>query len=228
MPSQLSYLLLAFQNTGTQTVSTDSNQNLNFWLVIAGIAIIFFCMLMVFVPRMKDFITKPQEFNLNPIGVSMKVSILTVFVLMGFVLSLSSFVLQWRGYVTQVSESEKTIAGLKAQLDDKLTEASRSRRFDMSILIRPQTGSNETLNSDSWSCKYRFETPSGEPDKEVDATVARGADGRSLRIFLKDVSADTRVYQITLFKKDVSQTFTVANFAPLRDAVFEASREQTP
>jgi hypothetical protein len=226
MPSQVSYLLFFFQSTPTPT--SDLNQNLNFWLVIAGILIIFFCMLTMFVPRIKDFITKPQEFNLNPLGVSMKVSILTVFVLMGFILSLSSFVLQWRGYVTQVSESQKTIAGLKAQLDDKLAEASRSRRFDMSILIRPQAVSNGMLNSDSWSCKYRFETASGEPDKEVDTTVARGADGRSLRIFLKDVSADTRIYQITLFKKDERKTWTVANFAPLRDAVFEASQEQTP
>lgn len=226
MPSQVSYLLLVFQST--QTHSSDVNQNLNFWLVIAGIVIIFFCMLMVFVPRIKEFLTKPQEFNLNPIGVSMKVSILTVFVLMGFVLSLSSFVLQWRGYVTQVSESEKTIEGLKAQLDAKLAEASRSRRFDMSILVRPQTGSNETLNSDGWSCKYRFETASGEPDKEVDTTVARGGDGRFLRVFLKDVSADTRIYQITLFKKDEAKTWTVPSFAPLRDAVFEASQEQTP
>jgi hypothetical protein len=181
-------------------------------------------MLTVFVPRIKEFITKPQEFNLSKLGISMKVSILTVFVLMGFVLSLSSFVLQWQGYVKRAADYQREIIGLNVKLKNKEDEESRSRKFDMSILVKPD-GNNEDLKSDLWSCKYQLETPSGEPDKEVDATVVRNRDGKSLRVFLKDVSADTRVFNITLFNKTNSKTWTVPGFTPLKDAEFLASKE---
>ena len=93
----------------------------------------------------------------------------------------------------------------------------------MSILVKPD-GNNGQLNSDLWSCTYQFGTPTGEPDKEVDATVARGPDGKSLRVFLKDVSAETTVYSITLTKKIDGGKWTVLPFAPLKDAEFLASR----
>jgi len=227
MMSQFICLSLVFQANADQTVRTDPNQSLNFWLVIAGIMIIFFCMLTVFVPRIKEFITKPQELNLSKLGISMKVSILTVFVLMGFVLSLSSFVLQWQGYVKRTADYQQEIIGLNVKLKSKEDEESRSRKFDMSILVKPD-GNNEDLKSDLWSCKYQFETPSGEPDKEVDATVVRNRDGKSLRVFLKDVSADTRVFNITLFNKTNSKTWTVPSFTPLKDAEFLASKEGGP
>src|SRR5258708_7477604 len=101
---------------------SSSNQNLNFWLVIAGLAIIFLCLLTVFLPHIKDFITRPQEFELSKLGVNMKVSILTVFVLMGFVLSLSSFALQWQGYGKQIAESDRKILELQTRLRQKEEE----------------------------------------------------------------------------------------------------------
>src|SRR5580765_1776650 len=128
----------------TNTGQAFSPENLNVWLVVAGLLIIFFCLLTVFVPRIKEFITKPQEISLSKLGVSMKISILTVFILMGFILSLSSFILQWQGYAKQAKESAQMIAALKAQLDDKENEARRSRKFDISVLVKLE-GNNTVL-----------------------------------------------------------------------------------
>lgn len=154
MLSEVISLSLAFQNEAIKILQSSANQNLNFWLVIAGIVIIFMCMLAVFVPHIKEFITRPQEFNLSKLGVNMKVSILTVFVLMGFILSLSSFALQWQGYVRQAAESDRTILELQTKIKQKEEEETRSRKFDMSIVLKP-LDNDEILNTDEWSCRTR-------------------------------------------------------------------------
>lgn len=142
------FALLLFQTPTHSTVLTDPGMSLNSWLVIAGLVIIFFCLVTVIIP---NFI-KPQEFNLTRPGISMKVSILTVFVLMGFVLSLSSFALQWRGYVREVGESAQKIAELndtvkqlKTKIEEKQQEDLRARKFDMGILLKPK-GENSYIS----------------------------------------------------------------------------------
>jgi hypothetical protein len=215
-------LSFVFQTNVGQAVSPE---NLNVWLVVAGLLIIFFCLLTVFVPRIKEFITKPQEISLSKLGVSMKISILTVFILMGFILSLSSFILQWQGYAKQAKESAQMIAALKAQLDDKENEARRSRKFDISVLVKLE-GNNTVLKTDDWSCEYRVELPNGEPDKAVPTTLARYGNGQTLRVFLRDISADTKVYDIRLFHKTDKKEWIVPTFVPLRDGEYLASKEE--
>jgi hypothetical protein len=226
MLSQFSCLFLAFQNNANQTAPTDPNQSLNAWLVIAGLLIIFFCLLTVFLPNIKVFITKPQEFNLSKLGVSMKVSILTVFVLMGFILSLSSFVLQWRNYVQQVRENGQeiiklkgTIADLNDQIRRKEDEEIRARTFSMSILLKPKMEKNELLSTDEWSCTYWLDK-SGKPSEPVHANIDLAKNGTFLRVFLNDITSDTRLYRIEL--KKGNQSWTADGINPLTEGTWEA------
>ncbi len=225
MLSQSNSLSFALDTGVGQAVATDPNQSLNFWLVIAGLLIIFFCLLTVFVPPIKEFVTKPQEISLSKLGVSMKVSILTVFVLMGFILSLSSFVLQWQGYAKQAKESAGLIAELNARLRDKDEEMLRSRKFDISILVKPESG-GDILKTDDWSCEYQLELPNGEPDKSQTASLARVGEGKKLRVFLREISAGTKVYGITLIHKTDGKRWIVPTFTPFKDAEFSALREE--
>jgi|GEM_PF-2662411 len=218
-------LSIALDTNVGQAVSTDPNQNLNFWLVVAGLLIIFFCLLTVFVPRIKEFITKPQELSLSKLGIRMRVSILTVFILMGFVLSLSSFVLQWQGYAKQAKESAEVIAALKVQLEDKENEALRSRKFDVSLLVKLD-GNNAVLKTDDWLCEYRLELPNGIPDKAVLTTAARLGNGQRFRVVLKDISSDTKVYDIKFINKTDKNQWVVPTFVPLKDAEYLASKEE--
>lgn len=222
---QFKPLLLLLQNEAQTATSVDPNQSLNSWLVIAGIIIIFFCLVTVFVPNIKDFITKPQEFNVSKLGVSMKVSILTVFVLMGFILSLSSFALQWRNYVKQARESAGKIAELNGtikQLQTTINETeakqNRGRTFNMSILVRPRLD-EEYLKKDDWTCTYWLDNK-GQPSEPVTAPIGLARRGTHLRVFLNDITLDTRLYDLQL--KRGNQYWNTDSFSPLTEGIWEA------
>jgi len=226
MFTQFSTFVLALQNDPGQAVTFDPNQSLNFWLVIAGIVIIVFCLLTVFVPYIKDVTTKLQEFTFSRLGISMKVSILTVFVMMGFILSLSSFALQWRGYVKQAGESAQKIAELNGSIKqleqwkiEKLAREDRARTFDMSILLKPQLEQDEVLDENEWTCRYRLDNL-GRPSDWFSGTIQRAGNGSYLRMLLNNITADTRLYDIQLIKG--KQAWTTGNVKPLADGIWEA------
>jgi hypothetical protein len=197
------------------------NQNLNFWLVIAGILLIFLCMLALFVPNVKSLLTKPQEFS--GLGVNMRVSILTVFVLMGFVLSLSSFALQWQGFMARESDFKNKIATLESEKKQLEEQQTRSRRFDMTIVLKPK-GVNEVLNTDEWSCVYYLEDSSGRPSKAITAPLVRVKEGKSFKVTLEGITPETRIYSIKL--KRGNKSWESDGIFPLREGTFEAEPEE--
>lgn len=218
---------LVFQSDASAGVIADPNKSLNSWLVIAGLLIIFVCLVMVFIPQIKDFLTKPQEFTLDKLGVSMKVSILTVFVLMGFVLSLSSFALQWRGYVRAAGESAEKVAQLNGsvtqlqnRIREKQEEENRSRKFNMSILLKPQLQENETLDTSEWTCSYWLDKSGDHPSGPIPAPIDLGLSGKHVRVFLSDITADTRLYRVEL--KKGNRSWNADNFSPLSEGIWEA------
>ena len=219
-------LCLALQIDAVKSVVVDANQSLNRWLVIAGIVIIFFCLMAVFVPPIREFTTKLQEFNFSKLGISMKVSILTVFVLMGFALSLSSFALQWRGYVKQAGESTAVIAKLDGQIvelekwkSEELARKDLARTFDMSILVKPRLPRGGVLDISKWSCFYRLDRP-GKPSDPVRATIELARNGTHLRVFLDDITAETRLFNVEL--RNGTQSWFTENVNPLKDGIWEA------
>ncbi len=213
MPIEISRCLLVFQNVANQS---ESGQNLNFWLVLAGILIIFFCLLAVFVPNVKSLITSPQEFS--GLGVNMRVSILTVFVLMGFILSLSSFALQWRGFMTREEGYKEEISKLKFENKQFEERENRARKFNMTVVLKPK-GLDEILSTDDWTCVYYLEDSYGKPSRPVQAPLNRAKDGKRFKVTLDDLTPETRIYSIKLKKGD--KVWSVEGVFPLREGTFE-------
>ncbi|HEX8773110.1 MAG TPA: hypothetical protein VF735_05855 [Pyrinomonadaceae bacterium] len=220
MLAKVIYLSLIYQNSANQNQNSIS-QNLNFWLVMAGILIIFICLIAMFVPNVKALITRPQEFN--GLGVSMKVSVLTVFVVMGFVLSLSSFALQWQGYVSREIEYKNKIGVLETERNELRERETRGRKFNMSIVLKPK-GMDEVLNTDEWSCVYYLEDSSGKPSEPKPTPLFRAKDGKSFKITLEDITPETRLYSIEL--KKGKKLWTVDSVFPLREGTFLAEPEE--
>jgi hypothetical protein len=210
--------ILIFQGDPSQNVL---NQNLNFWLVIAGILLIFLCMLALFVPHVKSLLTKPQEFS--GLGVNMRVSILTVFVLMGFILSLSSFALQWQGFMTRENDYKNKIGALESEKKQLEEQQTRARKFDMTIVLRPK-GLNEVLNTDEWSCVYYLEDSSGRPSRAISAPLVRAKEGKSFKVTLEGITPETRIYSIKL--KKGKKSWEADGLFPLREGAFEAEPEE--
>src|SRR5258708_33517752 len=117
---------------------------------------------------------------------------------MGFALSLSSFALQWQGYGKQIAESDRKILELQTRLRQKEEEEIRSRKFDMSVLVKPDT--SEPLSAGEWNCTYQVATASGEASDPVIAKISHTAGTDDFRGGLKDITADTRIYSITMTK----------------------------
>jgi len=213
MPVEITRRLLAFQNAANQI---EPGQNLNFWLVIAGILIIFFCLLAVFVPNVKSLLTSPQEFS--GLGVNMRVSILTVFVLMGFILSLSSFALQWRGFMTREEAYKEDIRRLDFENKQLKERENRARKFSMTVVLKPK-GLDEILSTDDWSCVYYLEDSNGMPSRPVQAALYRAKDGKRFKVTLEDLTPETRIYSIKLKRGD--KVWSVEGVFPLREGTFE-------
>jgi hypothetical protein len=222
MPYEITPPFLALHNH-LFALQGEFNHNLNSWLVIAGFLIIFFCMLAVFVPNIKNVITSQQEFS--GLGVNMKVSILTVFVLMGVLLSMSSFLLQWRGYLKVLQDDKRTIeeaatkiAALNARIEEQSEREVRTRKFDTTILLKPK-GFNAGLVSDEWECEYRLEGPSGTPSEPMHAGTDAVRGGKLLKAELKGITTDTRLSSITI--KRGKKAWVYEAFSPLHDGIFE-------
>ncbi|MDT5294413.1 MAG: hypothetical protein QOJ76_1293 [Acidobacteriota bacterium] len=227
MLNQITPPFLAFQHPFV-ALQNGFNQNLNSWLVIAGFLIIFFCMLAVFVPNIKSVIIRQQEFS--GLGVNMKVSILTVFVLMGVLLSMSSFVLQWRGYLKVLQDDQKLIeeadtkiAALNAKLEEFSEREIRTRKFDTTILLKPK-GFNGDIHSDEWECEYRLEGPFGTPSEPIHASADSVRGAKFLKAELKGITTDTRLYSFTM--KREKKVWACEAFSPLHDAIFDAEEER--
>jgi hypothetical protein len=204
--------------------------SLNFWLVIAGILIIFLCFLSLFFPGTQTLREKTQEFS--GLGVSMKVSIITVFVLMGFILSLSSFAIQWKGYVEQAEEFDENtrrlnerIALLMAQVEQQHEQAKKMRVIDVGILLRPkfETGDgSQILKADEWRCEYIIANAPGQPPSPLLRTsVMRGPSGNTLRVFIKNITPETKFEEIKIVNTNNNKVWSTGGFSPFNDGTID-------
>jgi hypothetical protein len=156
----------------------------------------------------------------------MKVSILTVFVLMGVLLSMSSFLLQWRGYLKVFEEDKKLIeeadtkiVALNAKIEELSEREIRTLKFDTTIMLKPK-GFNGDIHSDEWECEYRLEGTSGTPSEPIHASADSVRGGKFLKAELKGITTDTRLASFTM--KRGKKVWACEGFSPLHDAIFDA------
>lgn len=211
---KFTFLFFLFQTNSSQT----NNESLNFWLVIVGIIILFLSLLAVLVPNISTLLTSPQEFS--GLGVNMKVSILTVFVLMGFILSFSSFALQWQNYSSLERKYKEDIAKLESEKKLLQEQEARARTFDMSLLFKPKDLNEEELDPKDWTCLYTLVTP-GEPSARKPAKVFQARkELNKLGVLLESITPDTHVQRIDCSNN--KNTWTTGDFKPFREGTFES------
>ena len=186
------------------------------FLPIIGVLIIFLCLLSFFFPTTKSLREKTQKFT--GLGVTMEISILTVFVLMGFILSLSSFFLQYQQYLDRkeeqrnlglskdndIKQRDQTIQSLQKELDEL-----KSPDYVLNLELENNPAKSE-ISSDpnDFECKYKI----GDSGEEQ-AKVETGNGFKAFKITVKKFQQDAVLRYVRLTNSKAKRTWQRENFS---------------
>ena len=200
--------------------SLDSlDRQINLFLPLIGIVIIFLCLLSFFFPMAKPLRDRTQKFT--GLGVSMEISVLTVFVLMGFILSLSSFFLQWKGYLDQKETHDKLIATKEGEitelkrtvevLRDQIEQSTRSSMvLGLELQHDPAKGKISPKPGDL-TCEYQV---GDSQPKQANVSAGSGA-GDVYKVTIEDITRDAYIRYIKLSHREMThRQWAVENLIP--------------
>ncbi|HEY0545447.1 MAG TPA: hypothetical protein VGC91_08740 [Pyrinomonadaceae bacterium] len=197
--------------------SSNPNPYLQF-LPVLGVLIVFLCLIALFIPKTKWIAQKTQRFT--GLGVSMELSMLTIFVLMGFILSLSSFFLQWKGYLDQQGNYDKEIERLNGQIkasDDTIDkmreEADKSKTVGMRLNLIPKPYAR--LTAADLSCTYQIV---GSEVKNVN--LLPGASSNSFVLPLDGITKTTTFSFILIEHRKSGQRWQMDDYKPFEPILY--------
>jgi len=178
-------------------------------LPFLGIGIVLFCILSFVFPYGEKFKDKTQK--IKGFGVDLEVSVLTLFVIIGVVLSLTGLYLQIEGYDNQLKDYERQVAAAKAEAVAAQQALERGRRMQMSALITLEgVNAAEMPKLEEMRCEYFLYGS----EKPVEVQVGRGLAGNQLRVAFKDITADTVIRSLVLQDRSSQRKWAYENFAP--------------
>jgi uncharacterized membrane protein YwzB len=205
--------------------------DVNSVMPIVGVILIFLCFLAYFFPATRALREKNQVFE--GAGVKMQVSVLTVFVVMGFALSLSSFALQYKGYLDQAEkftekeqQYKEDLKARDASIELLKSQNEKERPFDMSILLRPEA-KNGAVNTHTgaWTCDYKIFNSGhlSETSKPIKAPTTTGIGAGTVRVSLQNITLGTTITELTL--SNGKRRWVYPTFAPLNDTTLDIKED---
>lgn len=177
-----------------------------------GMGIIIFCILSFFLPYGEKFKGKIQK--IKGFGVDMEISIFTLFIMIGVILSLTGVYIQIKDYKQQLYIAKKEEGAAKIAL-------AQAKKMEMRIVVSLEgVSENNMPKLEDVRCKYFI--PGS--DKHIEADVIRGAHSATFKIILKDVTSMTHVIRLVLEDNATNRKWEMVNFMPL-EPVFSLKRE---
>ena len=200
---------------------------------VVGLILIFLCFFAYFFPNARTLREKNQVFE--GAGVRMQISLLTVFVIMGFALSLSSVWLQYKGYIGQADKfaeaqmkKDDEIKRLNTLLEDQRKLADKVGKFDMSILLRPKIAGADNsllLRPKDWRCEYRIEGQPATPQSIIRPDINKGPTGNTLKVTLEDITRDTHLEFIKLINVKTGKVWSTSGTSPFNGGNHDLSED---
>lgn len=188
------------------------SSTLNFLTIsfFIGIAVVLFCMLAYIFPYGERFRDKTQK--IKGFGLDLEVSVLTVFILIGFVFTFSGILLQIRGYDDQLKKLEEARLERDARIAHMQLDIERLQKMEIHALVTLEgvdPGAFSRLSD--LECEYTL-SGRGEPQK---ADISKG-DGNSIQVTLKDVTRETHIRRLVLEDRGSNSKWEYVNFDPLQ------------
>jgi hypothetical protein len=149
----------------------------------------------------------------------LEVSVLTLLVLVGFALSVSSIYLHINGYQQQVASSQKQNELLNNEIELTRRQLEAAKKIDMIIYFR--LPGNQPI-MDHLTAEYFLHS---QPDKRIPAEISKGIGGNSYSILFKSLTPDTFVDVLRIKDGKTKQTWVKENFFPL-NPIYDLRKEE--
>jgi hypothetical protein len=191
------------------------------YLSIFGIVVLLICLALTFTGRATP-LRAPQK--IKGFGVELEISVLTLLVLVGFCLSISSIYIHLSGYQKELSASKEQLSSLKNEIDSARKQLEAARKFDMTVFVKLD-GVNGRKDMPKLEHLRSFYTVRGQ-DEPIIATVSRGVDSTSVRIGIKNLTPETLIERLDVVDADdTPRTWIMTQFYPL-NPTYQLNREE--
>lgn len=190
------------------------------YLSVFGIIVLLICIALIFSRRATP-LKAPQR--IRGFGVELEISVLTLLVLVGFILSLSSIYMQVTGYQQRLASSADELKQLKSDMDSTRRQLEAAKKIDMTAYITLDgVGSpNDMPKLADLTSRYYVH---GQGDKPVQAEVSRGAEWTSLSLSLKNLTPETHIDRLEVIDQKSNKVWVKTNFYPL-NPTYSLSRD---
>ena len=183
-------------------------------LPIFGILIVFFCILSFVFPYGEKFKGKTQK--IKAFGVDLEVSVLSLFIIIGLILSLIGLFLQVKDYENQLDFKDEEINDVKNNADAaKLALEQAQKRQIVLLVTLEDISENNMPKFEDIYCSYQLY---GEVER-VRVDVNPGYESHQLRITLKGLESDALIASLELTDKEKNRKWVKKTFMPFEPEV---------
>jgi hypothetical protein len=175
------------------TASALSGQTMSLVLAAAGVAFLFICLLLILFNRVPT-LKSPEV--IRAFGVELNVSIITILVLVGFVMALSSTYIQVRDYEKQLSDS-------RTQLDERDKQLRRAGKMTLTplVVLTDVSKQNPMPKISEVFCTYTL-VDGGNVVPGNSCVVSAGIAEASFQITLEDIPTSAEIRLVEIKEKD--------------------------
>lgn len=173
------------------------------FITILGFGIIIFCILSFLFPYGEKFTGKIQK--IKGFGVDLEISILTLFIIIGVILSST-------GVYFQIKDYEKQLINAKNNEEVAKKRLAEAEKMEMRMVVSlEEVSENDMPKLEDVKCKYFL--PGS--DKPIEADVIKGVSSGSFKIIFKDVNSMTHVIKLVLEDNATNRKWVKMYFMPL-------------
>jgi hypothetical protein len=176
-------------------MSNLTPQTISLLLSLLGIVVLLACLIMIALNKIPE-LSVPQK--LKGFGLDLNISVVTLLVLVGLVLALTSTFLQVRNYDSALAAAEK-----KAEaLDAALSQAKKMNLNADITLAGVNPDQPEDISLEDLKCRYYIDSPDTAPGWVEDAKLTPGVHGTAFVLTLEEITPKSRVERIEVIDKN--------------------------
>lgn len=171
-------------------------------LPIFGIGIVVFCILSFIFPYGSKFKEKTQK--IKGFGLDLEVSVLTLFIIVGVIMSFIGVYLQIKNYEQQLDNSRRGEEAAKIAL-----EQARKREITFVVTLE-DVSENDMPKLEDTQCKYLL----FGSDKPVRVDVTKGYRSDQFKIILRNLKSDAHIARLELEDLFANRKWIKESFMP--------------